>query len=171
MNKRSLYIGLAYSISVIIFKLIILYGGFALTKFGFNYSHIISVFCIAPFLILAIKYRRDKDLGGLINGKLAFQTAMAVTFIAAVVLSVYSYLEFDKWKELSPQYYSGEEFHKKYEEYYLNNPTAKKETFESVVQKNVMYLNAFQFMTVRLISLLFIGISTSFIGTMFMKKK
>ena len=63
MNKRALYLGLTYSICVIIYKLVIVLTGQQLTTFGFYYSHIISVFAIIPFMIIAIKYVRDVENG------------------------------------------------------------------------------------------------------------
>jgi hypothetical protein len=171
MNRRAILIGIIYSLLVISFKIYVVFGGLALTDFGFKYSHIVSVICILPFIVIAIKQCRDKDQAGFIGGREAIKIGMTVTLIAVIVLSIYSYFEFDKWKELSPQYYSSATFHKKYEQYYLNNPGVKKETFENVVQKNISFLNGSQFMTIRLISLLFVGLSTSFIAAVFMKKR
>src|SRR5688572_13891807 len=112
MNKRPIYIGIIYSILVIIYKLIILLGGYQLTKFGFYYSHIISVFFILPFMMLAIKMVRDKDMGGIISGRDALKAALGVFGIAVIILSVYTYFEFEwKMREISIQYYNGSDYH------------------------------------------------------------
>lgn len=172
MNKRSIYLAVIYSILVIAFKLYVIYGGLALTKFGFNYAHILTVACIIPFLFLAIKQQRDKELGGVIGGKVALKQAMTVAVVSAIILSAYSYFEFEfKWKEISYQYYQGDAFHKKYDEFYAQNPNAKKETFENVVKYNIDNLSAFRFMTVRLLSFLLLSFSASFMLAVFMKKK
>lgn len=172
MNKRSIYLAVIYSILVIVFKLYIIYRGLALTKFGFNYAHILTVACIVPFLFLAIKQYRDKESGGVIGGKVALKQAMTVALISAILLSAYCYFEFEyKWKEISSEYYHGDAYHKKYDEFYAQNPNAKKETFENVVKYNIENLSAFRFMTVRLLSFLLLSFSASFILAVFMKKR
>jgi len=167
MNKRVLYIGLTYSILVIIYKLIIVLGGYQLTKFGFYYSHILSVFAIIPFMVFAIKQVRDKDLGGVIAGRNAMAVGMTVAAIAMVILSAYQYIEFEwKLKELSIQYYNGAE----YLEFLKKNPKIKAEMYPKIIEENIAALSAFKAITAKLFSFLFITVSTAFISAVFMKK-
>lgn len=54
MKNRALILGITYSVLVIIYKLIIVLGGYGLTKFGFLFSHIVSVVMIMPFILLQL---------------------------------------------------------------------------------------------------------------------
>src|SRR6476620_5364039 len=105
MNKRALAYGLIYSILVIIFKLVILLGGFTLTKFGFYYSNITAILFIIPFFYVAIKQVRDRDYDGVIGGKEAIRISLTVLAISILIISAYNYLEFNwKYKEIATQY-------------------------------------------------------------------
>ena len=167
MSKRVLYTALAYSILVIIYKLIILLGGYQLTKFGFYYSHIISVFAIIPFIVIAIKLVRDKDMGGFISGRVALAVGMNLAAISLVILSLYQYIEFEwKLKDLSVEYYNSAE----YLEFLKSNKQVKPENYSKIIADNTASLSAFKSITAKLISFLFISLSSSFICAVFMKK-
>jgi hypothetical protein len=167
LNKRPLYIGIAYSVMVIIYKLIILLGGYQFTKFGFFYSHILSVFFIIPFMAIAIKMVRDKDKGGRIGGKEALKVAMTVAAVAILILSVYHYFEFEfKLKELSVQYYNSSN----YLDFLKSIPRVKPENYSKIIEENVASLSAFKAVTAKLFSFLFICLSSSFVCAVFMKK-
>lgn len=167
MNKRVLFIGLLYCILVIIYKLVIVLGGYQLTKFGFYYSHVISVFAIIPFIVIGIKQVRDKDMGGKISGRNAMAVGMTIAGIAMIVLSVYQYIEFEwKLKELSIQYYNSKE----YFSFLQKNKQVKPESYSKIIADNIAGLSAFKSITAKLFSFLFITLSTAFISAVFMKK-
>lgn len=167
MNKRVLFTAFAYCIFVIIFKLIILLGGFTLTRFGFYYSHVVSVFLVIPFMIIAIKLIRDKDLGGKIGGREAIKVALGVAGVAIIILSVYNYIEFEwKLKELSKQYYASEE----YLSFLKRNPKIKPELYPKIIEENTIGLSSFRAVTAKLFSFLIISSGSAFITAVFMKK-
>lgn len=173
MNKRALYFGIAYSVLVIIYKLIILLGGYQLTNFGFYYSHIISVFAVIPFMILAIKQVRDNENSGVIGGRDALRIALTVFGVAVVILSCYTYVEFIwKMKEISVQYYNGAEYLKFLERQAQANPTKLNPgMFKSVIEENIANLSAMKAVTAKLFSFFLLSFSFSFIIAVFMKKK
>ncbi len=167
MSKRVLLIALIYSVLIIIYKLYIVLGGYQLTRFGFYYSHIVSVFAIIPFIVIAIKQVRDKDMGGFISGRVALAVGMNVAFIALVILSAYQYIEFEwKLKDLSVQYYNSSE----YLDFLKSNKQVKPENYSKIIEDNIAALSAFKSITAKLISFLFITASSSFICAVFMKK-
>jgi hypothetical protein len=167
MNKRALYLGLAYSILVIIYKLIILLGGYQLTKFGFYYSHFVSVLFIIPFMIVAIKQVRDKDNGGIIAGRDALRVALGVFGVAVIILSVYTYIEFEwKMRDISVQYYNGAE----YLEFLKKQPKVTPEMYPKIIEENIGALSAMKAVTAKLFSFFLISFSFAFIISVFMKK-
>ena len=167
MNKKAIYFGIAYSIAVIIYKLIILLGGYQLTRFGFYFSHIVSVFFIIPFIALAIKQSRDKDGGGMISGRQAFSAGMTVAAIGIIIVSIYTYIEFEwKLKDISVQYYNSN----MYLEFLKRNPQVKPEMYPKIISDNIASLSAFKAVTAKLMSFLIISGSCSFICSVFMKK-
>jgi hypothetical protein len=91
MRNRPLVLGIAYSILVIIFKLIIILGGYGLSKFGFYFSHIVSVVAIAPFIFFTIQLTKA-DNGGFIGGKEALKTGLKMLVVAAIITSAYNYI-------------------------------------------------------------------------------
>lgn len=167
MNKRVLYTGISYCCLVIIFKLIILLGGYQFTRFGFYFSHIVSVFFVIPFMILAIILVRDKDWGGKISGKQAITAALGVAGIAMLLLSIYHYLEFEwKLKELSAYYYNSEQ----YLDFLKKNPAIKPETYSSIIKENIAGLSSFRAVTAKLFSFLIISVSSAFVSAVFLKR-
>ncbi len=172
MNKTGIKYAIAYALFVIIVKLVIIFGGFAITDFGFKYSHIITVFLIIPFILMAIKHERDKVMGGYIRGREGMKIGITVVMISAIILSIYSYIEFQVWwEDFSKAYYSSEKFYQAYENFYKTHPNLKKETFEKVVELNLNSMSAFQFMTVRLITFVLIGIACSFLCGVMLRKR
>jgi len=167
MNKRVLYSSIIYCAIVIIYKLIIVLGGYQLTKFGFYFSHILSVFFIIPFIIITMKQVRDKDMGGKISGRNAMAVGMTVAAIAMLVLSFYTYIEFEwKLKDLSQQYYHS----KDYIEFLGKNPKLKPEAYPQLIEDNIKNLSAFKSITAKLFSFLFVTLSTAFISALFIKR-
>jgi len=168
MNKRSLYLGISYSILVIIYKLIILLGGYSLTKFGFYYSHAVSGLLILPFMIIAIKLVRDKDNGGVISGRDAIKVGLSVFGISIIILSVYTYVEFEwKLKDISQQYYNSVE----YLEFLKRQTKLKPEQYPVVIKEVTESLSAMKAVTAKLFSSFLISVSFAFIAAVFMKKK
>lgn len=167
MNKRALYLGLTYSILVIIYKLIILLGGFQLTKFGFYYSHFVSVLFIVPFMIIAIKQVRDTDNGGVIAGRDAIRVALGVFGISVIILSLYTYVEFE-WKmhDISVQYYNSAD----YLEFLKKQTKVTPEMYPKIIEENISGLSAMKAVTAKLFSFFLISFSFAFIISVFMKK-
>ena len=172
MNKRALFAGLAYSLAAIIFKLIILLGGFTLTKFGFYYSHTVSVFLMIPFLFLAIYLVREKEKRGFITTKEAFRVALTVVAVGALIMSVYNYVAFNwKFKEIATEYYNGKDFLALLSEQQIKNPDKLKVTdFPAIIKDQIAALSASKDVTAKLFPLMFIGLTGSFITAMMMKK-
>ena len=174
MNKRALIIGLIYCVIVIAFKLFILLGGYAFnTKFGFYYSHIVSVFFILPFFYIAIRLARDKDNGGVIGGKDALRIGLTVLAVAMVVLSVYNYMESGSqfFKEAAIKHYNSETYLNVLKEIAAKVPDKlKAEDFPKIIQEQITGLAPGKATTAKLIPLLLIGLSGGFVTAMFMKK-
>ncbi|MBA3665650.1 MAG: DUF4199 domain-containing protein [Bacteroidetes bacterium] len=172
MNKRALLIGLLYCVTVIIFKLIILLGGYTLTRFGFYYSNIVGIFMIIPFLIIAIQQVRDKDFGGIISGKDAVRIALTVLAVAAVILSAYNYIEFNwKFKEIAIQYYNSPEYLQILKDWQVKQPERIKiDNFNKIIDEQIGALSASKAMTGKLFPLILIGLSGAFISAMIMKR-
>lgn len=172
MNKRALIVGLIYCLVVIVFKLIILLGGFTLTRFGFYYSNIVGVFMIIPFFVIAIQQVRDKDFGGIISGKDAFRMALTVLAVAAVVLSLYNYIEFNwKFREIAVQYYNSDAYLQILKDWQVKQPDKIKiDNFGKIIDEQIGALSASKAMTGKLFPLILIGLSGAFITAMIMKR-
>jgi hypothetical protein len=172
MNKRALIFGVIYSVIVVIYKLAIIFTGQQLTTFGFYYSHIISVFAIIPFMIIAVKQVRDIDYGGLISGKEALKVGLTVFAIAVVILSMYTYIEFEwKLRDISVQYYNGPEYHQFLEKQSASNPTkVNKSMYQDIIDSNIADLSPMKAVTAKLFSFFILCFSFSFIVAVFMKR-
>ena len=163
MNKRSLYLGLTYSILVIIYKLIILLGGYQLTRFGYFYSHPLSCLFVLPFMIIAIKLVRDKDNSGVIGGRDAVKVALGVFGISIIVLSVYSYIEYEwKMREISMS--------NEYLEFLTRVYKIKPELYPTVIKEN-SEMSAMKPVTAKLFSFFIISCFCAFITALFMKRR
>ncbi|HOZ87063.1 MAG TPA: DUF4199 domain-containing protein [Bacteroidia bacterium] len=172
MNKTALFTGLLYSFTAIVFKLVILLGGFTLTKFGFYYSNIISVFLMIPFLFLAIYLVRKKEPAGNIRGREAMRVAMTVVAVGAVMLSVYNYAAFNwKYKDIATEYYNSAEYTRILNETLIKNPGKMKAAdIPVIVQEQIASLSAGRDTTAKLFPLLIIGLTGSFFASLLMKK-
>jgi hypothetical protein len=167
MNKRVIYIGIIYSVAVIIFKLAIIFTGNQLTKFGFFYSHMLTVFAVIPFMFIAVKLVRDKDMGGVITGKQALTAGMGVVAIGMIILSIYNYIEFELvMKDMSIQYYHSND----YLEFLKTNKAVKVEEYPKIIESQIKDLSAAKAMTAKLFSLLLIGLSSAFMCGVFLRK-
>ena len=169
MNKKALIYGLAYSIFVIAFKLVILLGGYYFTKFGFYFAHVTTVFLIIPFYIIGIKNIRDRDNYGIIAGKEAMRIALTIFAISAVILSVYNYIEFEwKGKLLAIEYYKSEQFMA----FLKSNPKIKTEDYQKIISEQIQLseTSAFKATTGKLFSFMLIGLTSSFICAVFLKR-
>lgn len=172
MNKRALNTGLLYCAIAIIFKLIILLGGFTLSKFGFYYSNILVVFLIIPFFFIAIYQVREKDFGGIISGRDAVRMSLTVLAIGIVILSIYNYIEFIwKYKDIATRYYNSQEYIDVLKDAQAKMPDKiKTEDFPKIVQEQLSSLSAFKATTGKLIPMLLIGLGGSFVAAVTMKK-
>jgi hypothetical protein len=172
MNKRALFFGLLYCGLVVAFKLVILLGGYTLTKFGFYYSNITAVLFIIPFFIMAVGQVRDKDHGGVISGRDAARIAITVLAVAVVVLSIYHFIEFKlSYHDIATQYYQSEEYLDILKVQQAQHPDKIKTTdFPRIIEEQISSLSAFKATTGKLVPLLFIGFSGAFITAVFMKR-
>ncbi|MBK9285927.1 MAG: DUF4199 domain-containing protein [Sphingobacteriaceae bacterium] len=169
MNKKGLYFGLAYSLFVIIFKLVILFGGFSLTHFGWYYSNITAVFMVIPFYILAIKSTRDKDYNGVIGGKEATRIALTVFIVGAVLVSAYNYFEFEyAGKKIAIEYYNSAQFL----DYLKKLPQVKEADYAKIIEEQIKNteVSAFKATTGKLFSYILLGLSSTFICAVLLKR-
>lgn len=172
MNKRAIYNGLIYCVLAIAFKLYILLSGQSFTKFGFNYSIIVSILLIVPFFFIAIWQVREKEMGGLIGGREAMRIALTVLVVAIVIMSVYNYLEFAlKMQDLSVEYYKGPVFLERLKEMQARLPDKiKTESFPAIIQEQLDSLSPFKATTGKLIPMLIVGLGGSFVAAVTLKK-
>jgi len=165
-NKRSIQLGIAYSLLVILYKLTIILTGNALSRFGFYFSNIVGVLFIIPFIIYTIKLTRN-DNGGYIGGKEALKAGFLMAVIAAVILSIYNYIEFEwVWRKLSAEYYNSNDF----KIFLAKNKQIKPEEYPAKIDAAIKELSAFKAMTGKLSTILFISLGTSFMGAMVLKR-
>jgi len=169
LNKKALIYGLAYSMFVIAFKLVVLLGGYYFTKFGFYFAHVTTVFLIIPFYIIGIKNIRDRDNYGIIAGKEAMRIALTIFAISAVILSIYNYVEFEwKGKILAIEYYKSEQFMT----FLKSNPKIKAEDYQKIIAEQIQLseTSAFKATTGKLFSFMLIGLTSAFICAIFLKR-
>jgi hypothetical protein len=169
MNRTGLFFGLAYSVAVIAFKLVILLGGYSLSKFGWYYSNITGVFLIIPFYMLAIKKVRDKDNGGSIAGREAMRIALTVFVVGAILVSIYNYFEFEMaGKAMAIEYYNSEQFL----DYLKHLKQVKAEDYSKIIAEQVKAseVSAFKATTGKLFSFILISVSSAFITSAVMKR-
>ncbi|MFO0357090.1 MAG: DUF4199 domain-containing protein [Sphingobacteriaceae bacterium] len=166
MNKKALIIALIYSVLVIIYKLSIWLGGNMFNDFNFKYSHILTVLSIIPFLIVTIKWVRDKDNGGVISGRDAMRMALTVVGISAIILSIYNYVEFKMNMDAFAEYYRSET----YMNYMMKDPKAKQLGYQKIIDFQISQLSPIKATTGKLFPFLLLSLSGSFICAVFMKK-
>jgi len=169
MNRKGLYFGFAYSIVVIAFKLFILLGGYSLTHFGWYYSNITGVFLIIPFYVMVLRSVRDNDNGGIIAGREAFRIALTVFIVAAILVSIYNYFEFEyAGKVMAIDYYNSSQFM----DYLKKLPQVKPEDYSKIIQEQIKNseVSAFKATTGKLFSFALLGISSALITSLIMKK-
>jgi hypothetical protein len=169
MNKRAVFFALLYSAVVIGVKLFIVLGGYALSKFGFFYSHVTLTFLIILFYIPAIKQARDRDYNGIIGGRECMRIALTVFAISAVLISIYNYFEFEyHGKFLAVEYYNGQQFL----DYLKSQPRFKPDTYSKIISQQVTAAqgSAFRSTTGKLFSMMLIGLAGAFIVSMVMKR-
>jgi len=173
MNRRAFILGIIYSVCVIIYKLVIILSGQQLTTFGFYYSHIISVFMIIPFMIMAVKYVRDVERGGMIGGRDALKVGLTIFGISVIILSCYNAIEF-VWKleDISKEYYNGADYRAFLERQVKMNPDKLNSgMFQGIIDDNIAALSPVKAVTAKLFSFFLISFSSAFIIAVFMKKK
>ncbi len=159
-------LGLMYAFLIIVYKLSIVLSDNALSRFGFYFSNIAGTLAVIPFIFFTIKLARN-DKGGYIGGKEALKAGFAMAIIAAVILSVYNYFEFELvWRKLSAEYYNSIDF----KLFLAKNKQIKPEEYPSKIESAINGLSAFKAMTGKLATLLFISLATSFICAAFLKR-
>jgi hypothetical protein len=169
MNKRAVYFGLIYGILVICAKLFILKGGYALTKFGFYYSHITLTLPVILFYIAAVKITRDKDYNGIISGKECVRICLTIFAVSAILISLYNYFEFEyAGKKLAIEYYHSTQFL----DFLKSQPKFKPEQYDSIIADQVKLSeeSGFKATTGKLFSMMLIGLSGAFIVSVLMKR-
>lgn len=127
---------------------------------------------IIPFFVLAIREVREKDFGGIISGKDAVRMALTVLAVAAVVLSLYNYIEFNwKFRDIAVQYYNSPEYLKILNDWQVKSPDKVKiENFSTIINEQITALSAGKATTGKLFPLILIGLSGAFITAMIMKR-
>ncbi len=174
MNKRAVNAGLLYCIVAIIFKLTVLLGGYATSKFGFYYAQVVSIFLIIPFFFMAIYRAREKDKGGFIGGREALRIALTVLVVGIIIMSAYNYIEFSwKGKDLATSYYNSSEYLEILKDQQSKHPDKiKAGDFPRIIQEQVAAssVSAFRSTTAKLFPLIIIGLSSAFIAAALMKK-
>ncbi|MDI1354955.1 MAG: DUF4199 domain-containing protein [bacterium] len=172
MNKRALIYGCIYAALVIIFKLVILLGGYTLTKFGFYYSNVVSILFIFPFFYLGIQQTRDKDLGGIISGRDSIKLALTILSISVIFVSMYNYIEFNwKYKDIAIEYYNSRDYFNILTAQQIAHPDKLKvENFPKIIEEQISDLSAFKATTGKLIPMLFFGFGGAFVMAMFLKR-
>jgi hypothetical protein len=118
--RPSVKFGIAAGILAILFYLVIYYTGNQFTRWG-QFSRIISMGIIIPFIALSIRARRT-DMGGYIGYRDALRAGMAVTVIIAIMLAVFDFLFFRF--ELAGAYML------ETQNYIINNKLDKSEAYE-----------------------------------------
>jgi hypothetical protein len=171
MNKKALLVGVAYCVTTIIFKLIVLFGGYSFTKFGFYYAQIISVLMLIPFFILAIYLVREKDFGGVISGRDAVRMALTVLAVGIVVISIYNYIEFSMATEQWISYYKSEAFMDVLKNMHEKMPAkVKTEDFQKIINEQISSLSAGKATTGKLFPMILIGLGSAFACGFIMKR-
>jgi hypothetical protein len=166
-KNRAFLFALIYSTLVIAYKLIIYFGGFSLTKFGFYFSHITSVIAIIPFIFMTVYFTRQ-DNNGVIGGKEALKTGLRMAVFSALFLSIYNYVEFEMiWRDLSLEYYNSQDF----KDFLGKNPQIKLEEYPTKIEEAIASISAFKAVTSRLFVLLFFSLGASFMSSVVLKKK
>ncbi len=168
MKKNLLILAIIYSVVVIAFKLYIVLGGHALSRFGFYYSNAVSVFMAVPFFVAAILMQRRKN-GGYISGREALRSALLVFGISTIIISIYNYVEFEQFgKKLAIEYYNGSEFL----DFLKKQPKIKPEDYPKIIEEQVKNAetSAFKATTGKLISIMLLGLSSAFICAVLLKK-
>lgn len=172
MNKRALYFSLFYTATVIIFKLIILLGGYTLSKFGFYYSNIIGIVLVIPFMFLAVYLAREKDYMGILGGKEAVRIALTVLAVSTILISIYNYIEFDwKYKDLAVQYYNSTEYLEILMKQQARYPDKiKTENFPKIIEEQISQLSTFKATTGKLIPMMLFGLGGAFLTAITLKR-
>jgi len=170
MKSKPLFYGILAAVSVIVFKLIIILGGFALTNFGFKWSQIISVFMILPFIVLGIRALREQN-GGFIGGKEALKAGLLTAVVAILLISVYNYIELDwKWREISKIYYNSDVFLS----ILKAQDKIKPEQYQEIINGQIeafSQVTPFKYATFKLVPYLLFSLTTAFMCAVFMKKQ
>jgi len=169
MNKRALLLGLIYAILVILFKFYILASGNSLSKFGYFYSNISSVFFIIPFYYILLKQYRDKEGQGVLAGREAVRLCLTLFAVSAIIISVYHYIEFSIYgQQLADTYYHSDNFLS----FLKTQKNVKPEQYSQIIEEQIKSVgnSAFKATTGKLVSFLFIGISSAFIVSVSMKR-
>lgn len=172
MNKKALTYGLLYCAVAILFKLSIVLSGNLLSKFGFNYAIISSVFLIIPFFFIAIYHVRQKDYGGYIGGKEGLRIALTVLAVGLIGTSIYNYFEFNANIDQYISYYNGSEYLEHLKLQQKKHPDKiKVENFPVIIKEQIDSLSAFRATTGKLMPMLLIGFSGAFVAAMVLKRR
>jgi len=170
MHKRALIFALAYSLTVILFKVILLTGHYYDTTFGFVFSHITSVLFIIPFIMVLLITVKKKEFNGVIGGREAMRIGLTMVAVSAILITGYNYFEFSKYgREMAEAYYNGERF-----KFLLMKKVPDVTKHASIIAENIKQTTEantpFISSTVKLLPLMFIGSSAAFITSVFVKK-
>ena len=169
LKRKPILFALIYSLLVIAFKLFVFYNGLQMTKLGM-YSHILSLILMTPFVFLLVFLLR-KEIGGEISGKLALKECLIFVSVAAVLLSVFNYVFFEK--ELNDYIisYIQTEGPKSIQEQAIKvgKPVTTIE-IDKMINEEIANLSAFKDTTSKLFSIIMFGIFSSFVTSIFLKR-
>lgn len=174
MNKRALFFGLAYSATIIAYKLILLYGNYSFTKFGFYYANVVGILAIVPFFILCVQQVRDKEYGGFIGGREAIRLAFTVLSVSIIVISAYNYFEVgsEKFRTEAEKYYRGSEYLELLTtQQKLIPEKLKVEDFPKIIEEQISGLSPFRAATFKIIPMLVVGLGGAFMAAITMRRK
>jgi hypothetical protein len=170
MNRKALFYGLAYSVLYILFKLVILLGGYSLTRFGYYYSNVVGVLLIVPFYFVCVKQVRDQNAGGTISGREAMKVCLTIFAIGAILTSVYNYFEYRySGQQLAIDYYHSGQFL----DFLKSQSKIKSTDYDRIISEQVEGAKgaAFRATTGKLFSLVIIGLTGAFAAASMMKRK
>jgi hypothetical protein len=168
MNRVAVFYALAYSVFFITAKLLIVLGGYSLTRFGYLYSHITLTFLVIPFYIPPIRKTRRMN-GGFISGKECMRIALTVFGISALIISVYNYFEYEySGKYLAVEYYNGQQFL----DFLKSQVKFKPEQYQGIIDEQIKAAEGagFKATTGKLFSMMLIGFSSAFVVSLLMKR-
>jgi glucan phosphoethanolaminetransferase (alkaline phosphatase superfamily) len=158
--KKALPFALIYCAVSISFKIYIILSGLILTRFGFYYSHAITLLFMIPYLFLSLWIFRKKNFPGEMSGRIGFQFLLSVLVWIVLGMSLYHAVEF-RWKiqDLAETYYRSSD----YLNFLKQQSRIKPEDYSKIIDEQIQSLSVMKAVTSKIMAYLILGISSSFI--------